>query len=158
MLDRITFKFYGDYGSASDALSGNAVDGLNFVPPTERDSISAVPDMVMHASALTQYTALFLNQKNDPALADASVRQALALGIDRDRIIKNALNGLGTLRDAPIAGDAPGVVALSLRPKGRRRAPRQSGYVIDPETKIRTKTETQNQLLKTSNQQPKPAN
>lgn len=152
MLDRITFKFYGDYGSASDALSGNAVDGLNFVPPTERDSISAVPDMVMHASALTQYTALFLNQKNDPALADASVRQALALGIDRDRIIKNALNGLGTLRDAPIAGDAPGVVHYLYDPKAAAALLDKAGYVIDPETKIRTKTETQKPASK--NQQP----
>ncbi len=152
MLDRITFKFYGDYGSAADALSGNIVDGLNFVPPTERDSIGSVPNMVMHASALSQYTALFLNQKNDPALADVSVRQALAFGIDRDRIIKNALNGLGALRDAPIADDAPGVVHYPYDPKAAAALLDKAGYVIDPETKIRTKTETQKPASK--NQQP----
>ena len=142
MLDRITLKFYDDYGSASDALAGNSVDGLNFVPPAERDSIKTIPGVVMHASALAQYTALFLNPAHDPALEDASIRQALALAIDRNRIVKDALNGLGKIRDAPIAGNDAGITRYGYDPGAASALLDKAGYALDPVTKIRTKTET----------------
>jgi len=142
MLDRITFKFYGDYGSAADALAGNAVDGLNFAPPEERDAIKSVPGVVMHASALAQYTALFLNQQKDPALADVGVRQALALAIDRDRIVKDALGGLGELRDTPIVGNDAGATRYDFNPKAAAALLDKAGYAVDPATKIRTRTVT----------------
>ena len=142
MLDRITFKFYNDYSSASDALAGNSVDGLNFVPPAERDAIKTIPGVVMHASALAQYTALFLNPAHDPALEDVNVRQALALAIDRNRIVKDALNGLGETRDAPIAGNDDGITRYGYDPQAAAALLDKAGYTVDPTTKIRTITKT----------------
>jgi peptide/nickel transport system substrate-binding protein len=142
MLDRITFKFYDDYNSALDALAGNSVDGLNFVPPTERDSIKTIPGVVIHASALTQYTALFLNPVHDAALADVNIRQALALAIDRNRIVKDALNGLGEIRDAPIVGNDAGITRYGYDPSAAVALLEKAGYALDPVTKIMTKTET----------------
>jgi len=142
MLDRITFKFYNDYNSASDALAGNSVDGLNFVPPAERDSIKTIPGVVMHASALAQYTALFLNPAHDPSLADANVRQALALAIDRNRIVKDALNGLGEIRDAPIVGNDAGITRYGYDPQAAAALLDKAGYTVDPTTKIRTIVQT----------------
>ena len=142
MLDRITFKFYDDYGSASDALAGNSVDGLNFVPPAERDTIKTIPGVIMHASALTQYTALFLNPSHDGALADANIRQALALAIDRERIVKEALNGLGEVRDAPLQSNAVGITRYGYDPKAATALLDKAGYALDPTTKVRTMTVT----------------
>jgi len=140
MLDRITFKFYDDYGSASDALAGNSVDGLNFAPPSERGSIKAVPGIVMHASSLAQYTALFFNPQHNPALADPNVRQALAFGIDRDRLVKEALGGLGAIRDAPLPDNAGGITKYGYSPNEAAALLAKAGYVPDPTTKILTKT------------------
>jgi peptide/nickel transport system substrate-binding protein len=152
MLDRITFKFYDDYGTASDALAGNAVDGLNFVPPTQRDAIKTVPGVIMHASPIAQYTALFFNSQKDPALADANVRQALALAIDRARLIKDALGGLGKVRDTPLEGAADGATRYAYDPTAAAALLEKAGYALDPVTKTRTLTKTT--APKTKKEQP----
>jgi peptide/nickel transport system substrate-binding protein len=142
MLDRIIFKFYDDYGSAADALTGNAVDGLNFAPPAERASIKTIPGIVLNAPSLAQYTALFLNPKKDTALANINIRQALALAIDRDRIVKEALNGLGEVRDAPLSAVTAGITRYDYDQATAGALLDKAGYALDQTTKIRTKAET----------------
>ncbi len=142
MLDRITFKFYDDYGAASDALAGNAVDGLNFVPPSERDAIRTVPGIVMHAAPISQYTAIFFNPQKNSAFADVRVRQALALAIDRQRLIKDALGGLGEIRDTPLEDNADGVTKYSYDPAAAAALLEKAGYALDPVSKTRIMTKT----------------
>ncbi len=156
-LDRITFKFYDDYDTAADKLTGNAVDGLNFVPPGKREAIEAIPGIAIRAPALSQYTAVFLNPKRNAALADADIRQALALAIDRERLVREALNGLGAVRDMPIPEGTTGATAEITRyaydPTAAAALLDKAGYPVSSETKIRTKTETEKP--KTKNQIPK---
>jgi peptide/nickel transport system substrate-binding protein len=140
MLDRITFKFYDDYGAAADALAGNAVDGLNFVPPTEHENIKTIPDIVIHAPSLAQYTALFFNPQKDPALQDPGVRQALSFAIDRERIMKDALGGLGALRNAPFEDNADGITKYGYDPAAAAALFAKAGYALDPITKTLSKT------------------
>lgn len=154
MLERITFKFYDDFGSAADALTGNAVDGLSFAPPAERASIKTIPGIILNAPSLAQYTALFLNPQKNRALADVNIRQALALAIPRDRIVKEALGGLGEVRDAPLSSVAAGITRYGYDEAAAGALLDKAGYPIDPSTKIRTKTETEKPATK--NQQPTP--
>lgn len=146
MLDRITFKFFDDYDTAVDKLTSNAVDGLNFVPPGKQASIKTIPGVTIHKPALSQYTAVFLNPQNNAALADVNVRQALAYAIDREKIIKTALGGLGTLRDQPIpdgaTGSTPGVTRYAYDPALAGSLLDKAGFVVSPDTKIRTKSQT----------------
>lgn len=141
-LDAITFKFFDDYDTAIDKLNSNAVDGLNFVSPDNRDAVAALPGLEIRKPALAQYTAVFFNPKKDPALADSSVRQALSYAVDRDKILAD-IGKLGTLRDQPLPEGSDATVThyahdLTLAAKLLDNA----GWKISPETGIRTKTET----------------
>ena len=146
MLDRITFKFYDDYDTAADKLTSNAVDGLNFVPPAKRDSIRYVPGVSIRTPALSQYTALFLNNKKNQALADINTRKALAMAIDRNKILSDALSGLGKLRDTPLSLKGNDLNAKVTRytydPKKAAELLDKAGYPISSETNIRTKSVT----------------
>lgn len=145
-LERITFKFFDDYDTAADKLASNAVDGLNFIPPGKREQIKNTPGIVIHNPAISQYTALFLNSKKNPLLSDANVRQALAKSIDREKIVKEALSGLGSLRDSPLADGTAGAGAKTIRyaydPAAAGALLDKAGFTVDAETKIRTKTVT----------------
>ncbi len=146
MLDRITFKFFDDRDTAADKLTGNSVDGLNFTPPEKAESIQSIPGTVIHAPALAQYTALFLNQKHNPALADQNVRAALAFAINRDALVTDALGGLGKVRDMPIpetaAGSTNAITRYKFDPAQAAALLDKAGYLINTTTKIRTKTQT----------------
>lgn len=51
---------------------------------------------------MPQYTALFFNQSNNVFLKEKNLRQTLAMAIDKDRILKEALDGEGQIINSPI--------------------------------------------------------
>jgi len=111
MLDRITFKFFGDYDSAVEKLASNAVDGIGFIPARLQETVARIPGVRIERPALSQYNALFMNPKSQPAFTDAKVRVALARAVDRERILREALAGNATLRDAPIVEGSSGATS-----------------------------------------------
>ncbi len=145
-LDTITLKFYGDYDTAIDKLNSNAVDGLNFVPAGKAAAIKSIPGLTIRTPAMSQYTAIFLNPKKNSALADPKIRQALAYAIDREKIVKEALGGVGVLRDQPIpdgaAGSTPNIGRYPFDSAQSVRLLDEAGYPLDQETGVRTKSET----------------
>ncbi len=109
-IEKLVFQFYGDYESdlgAIQALRQKKVDGLHYVPSYLRDRATR-KHVVMHTLQLPQYTALFFNQKRQTALSDKTLRQALAFAIDKDRIIRESLDGDAQVIDGPILPDFPG--------------------------------------------------
>ena len=113
-LERLIFRFYSDYDSAISALDNRAVMGLQYLAVGASDSslaqssdsfsggVDKNPEIEYYKLKLPQYTALFLNLKKSDILAEAGVRKALALGLDRDRILREAIQNEGTLISSPI--------------------------------------------------------
>lgn len=109
-IETFEFVYYPVYdgeAGAIRALRQQAVDGLHFVPSdlrsqAERKFIS------LHTLQLPQYTALFFNEARELALADADVREALAIALDKDRIVREALGGEGNVIEGPILPGFPG--------------------------------------------------
>ncbi|MFZ2886201.1 MAG: ABC transporter substrate-binding protein [Minisyncoccia bacterium] len=67
---------------------------------------------------LTRIFGVFLNQNHAPVLADASVREALDVAIDKETIIAQVLGGYGSALTGPVpesilAGDVAGVATSS---------------------------------------------
>jgi peptide/nickel transport system substrate-binding protein len=50
----------------------------------------------------TKYFALFLNQDANPLLADAAVRTALSLAVDKQRIVSDIFNNSAIISDGPL--------------------------------------------------------
>jgi peptide/nickel transport system substrate-binding protein len=109
-LKEITFKFYLDFESAISALKNHSVEGISFLPIGTDGFDIEKHDLDFKKMSLSQYTAIFLNQSKNTALKDIKVRQALYYAIDKNEIIKQALNGNGETIDSPIL---PGSIGYS---------------------------------------------
>lgn len=101
-IKRVTLKFYPDYISAANALDNNQTDGLAFVPAEARSVLKLKTRLDSYDIVLPQFNAIFFNDKENDILKDKAVRRALALAIDRNKIVDEALAGDGILIDGPI--------------------------------------------------------
>jgi len=101
-LQKLTFKFYPDFMSAIEALKNHSVDGISFLPKNNKKDLQGNRSLNLIAFDLPQYTAVFFNQKQNEALKNKNVRQALALSIDKTKILAEALQLEGQIIDGPI--------------------------------------------------------
>ncbi|MBI2099519.1 hypothetical protein HYT45_03905 [Candidatus Uhrbacteria bacterium] len=116
-LDKIIFRFYPNHFSAASAFGNKAALGLQYLAINEspapdekgkRDSSSLIagvdknPEVEYYKLKLPQYTALFFNARKSDILADQTVRRALSLGLDKERILRETLQGEGILINSPI--------------------------------------------------------
>ncbi|MDZ4132946.1 MAG: ABC transporter substrate-binding protein, partial [Dethiobacteria bacterium] len=101
-LDGIEIIFLADSSAQIEALRGNQIDYLIYLPTEFISTLEADPAIqVLQAPSNTSYV-LRMRSDEGPA-SDVRVRQALKLGTDRAAILDGAFDGLGTTgRDTPI--------------------------------------------------------
>lgn len=108
-VEDIQFSFFPDEAHALTALENGTIDSLASVSPNEAARLSTntgEPYKVI-TSPLTRIFGIFLNQSNNPALAELAVRRALDAAVDRDAIVEAAIGGYGTPLRSPLP---PGVI------------------------------------------------
>jgi len=142
-LASITFKYYQDFTSAHDALTGRRVDGMSFLPLEFREAAEKQRNVRFYTLRLPQYTGVFFNQKKNVALASKEVRQALAYGIDRATVLRESLGDNGILVNSPIlagfVGFYPDVKKYGFDPATAADLLEKEGWKIDAEDGIRKK-------------------
>jgi peptide/nickel transport system substrate-binding protein len=155
-IDKITFKFFDDYETAVEKLSSNAVDGLNFVPIRLYSAVAKLPNVNTHKINLAEDTAIFFNAKTQPIFSDPDVRHALALAVDRKRIVSEAMNGAAVLSNAPLNGKdySINVSVYNYDPAGAEALLNKAGFVLADNASVRVKTEA---VKTTAKKQPPPA-
>jgi len=141
-IERLTFKFFPDYGAAFEALTRREIDSLSFVPRDRRASAKEVPHVIPYTLELPQYTAVFFNQRKNELLKDKDLRRALAMAINRNRIIFDVLQGDGRPLDGPALPGYTG--ALTGAPphdlEESRRILESLGWKTDSQDGIRKKS------------------
>ncbi len=101
-LEGVRFRGYASTTAAIQAVAQGQVDGIGYIPPGSLAEATAIADRVnVYGASVSGYTALFLNLKS-PQFAAREVRQALALAVDRDELVREGLRGWGTAGDSPI--------------------------------------------------------
>lgn len=100
-LNAIIFSFYNTHEDAANALLANQVDGLGFLPLSLLEQVRAANQSIHHVR-LPQYFGLFFNNQKNAILADAGLRNALSLAINREEIVSQALQGQGEPLHLPI--------------------------------------------------------
>lgn len=90
-IKRITFKFYPDHESTLDALANKYVEGVSVVPFEKRSEAGQNRGVVLHSPLLDRETVLYFNQKTNEQLKNKSVREAIALSIDKTELAQNIL-------------------------------------------------------------------
>jgi len=101
-LEKITFKFYPDFETGVQALKNHSAEGISFLPKELKKNIASQKNLKSYSFYLPQYTAIFFNQKENEVLKDKKVREALALAIDKPKILSEALQLEGEIIDGPI--------------------------------------------------------
>lgn len=100
-LNEIVFSFYNTHEDAANALLANQVDGLGFLPLSLLEQVREAKQAIHHVR-LPQYFGLFFNSQKNSLLADAGLRNALSLAINREEIVAQALQGQGEPLHLPI--------------------------------------------------------
>lgn len=100
-IDNLNFKFYPDFFTAVTALQNKNVDGLIYLPKEYKEEIKN-SNIIFHDLQFPQYTAVFFNPENNALLSDNDFRKALALAVDKQRILQEVLNNDGQIIHSPI--------------------------------------------------------
>lgn len=103
-LQKITFKFFSDEEKALAALDDGSIDSLPSISAANAVKLAAdsAQSYKIISSPLPRVFGVFFNQSQAPVLADRNVRAALDLAVDRNTIVKIALNGYGQVLDGPL--------------------------------------------------------
>lgn len=101
-VEALSFRFFPDFTLAVDALNAKKIDGLSFVPRQLVSAITNAQNYKTYHLQLPQYTAMFFNTSQNPVLKERTVRQAIAYSVDRNRLIQEALDGLGSVVTGPL--------------------------------------------------------
>lgn len=106
-IDELTLKFYADYELAASALQNKNVDGLMYLPKSYKEEIKN-HSVVFKNLQSPQYTAVFFNPQQNGLLNDLKFRRILAMSVDKNRILNEALNNDGQVIHGPILPGALG--------------------------------------------------
>lgn len=101
-IERLQFLFAPDLDEAINTYTSKRADGVHFIPKERKEELTKRATNI-YSLEIPQYTALFFNQKRNPALEKTPVRKALALAINKQQIIDEIL--LGDAR--PLSGPLP---------------------------------------------------
>ena len=99
----IEFRFFPDAQSLLAAFHAGEIHGMNSLSPTLTPQVVAQANTRLFTSVAPRYSGLFFNLSESGAapLKTKEVRQALAFGLDRDRLVDMTLNGQGIVFDGP---------------------------------------------------------
>lgn len=101
-LDEIVFHFYLTNEEAVRALLSGTVDGISFLPLQLKEEVASRRSLTVRRLLIPQYFGLFFNEIKNDILGDAGVRAALALAVDREKIVQEALAGEARSLHVPI--------------------------------------------------------
>ncbi|MFA4942027.1 MAG: peptide ABC transporter substrate-binding protein [Patescibacteria group bacterium] len=105
-ISKLVFKFYPNIQEAISALNNNAIDGLSYLAHENQSDVLAKNSMNFYKLKMPRLTALFFNKKANLYLSDKTIKTALALALDKSRIVNEALSGDAQVIDGPILPDS----------------------------------------------------
>lgn len=109
-IKHVTWKIIPEGSSRTMALEAGEVDLVVEVETTDLARLQDNPDITVHNEAGTSHNWMMINNEKAP-FDNIDFRRAIASAIDKEAIIKVALNGTASVSDSMAAGCFPGVNA-----------------------------------------------
>ena len=103
-IDQISFRYFPDEQSALSAYENGDILGISRIDREIFEQALQNPSLNFYTSRLPEMSIIFLNLDNPkaPFFQDVSVRKALLMGINRQRIIDHVYIGQAAIADGPI--------------------------------------------------------
>ncbi len=103
-LSGIELRFFQNETLLENAFLENKITSTIYLPVKTISELDN-DDINIITEPLPRIFGLFLNQNRSPALRDKSVRQALNIAVNRERLVNEVLGGYGVPTDKPILED-----------------------------------------------------
>ncbi len=162
-LDKVVVRSFPTADAALTALEQRQLDGVANLSAAGTERVRHVARLAVHAAATYQYAELLFNLKPEvPYFQDRRVRQAIAMAIDKDAIIRDVLAGQGHLADGPIPRAITWAYNTTVRPPGHDPTAAaqlldQAGWTLEDGVRKRAGVALQFQLAVSSDLSPYPA-
>jgi len=101
-VNDIEMVFFDDSASAAAQFRAGKLDAVGGLAPEAIDSAIASPGSKLIAYPMANLTGVVLNQRPGTEFRDPNVRLGLLAAIDRTALLKNALEGRGSVADVPV--------------------------------------------------------
>lgn len=92
-LSSITLTFYENEQQLVAALQSGTIDAASGISPSH---LATLPQKEVRRAPLNRVFGVFFNQNQSELLRDKTVRQALSMAVDREKLVKDVLGGYGT--------------------------------------------------------------
>jgi peptide/nickel transport system substrate-binding protein len=102
-VDFLDVRFFEDLPALVAAISGGEIQAVSSVPVEGIGVIGTLDDMRLFSAPAPRYSQVLFNMTDNgsDALSDVAIRQALAMGLDREALIDRAIEGQGLPLEGP---------------------------------------------------------
>lgn len=138
-IAQVVFRYFPSSAAALDAYEQGEVLGISRITIDVLHEALEIPNLSIYTSRMPQVSMVLLNLNNPevPFLQEPNVRRALLLGLNRQRMISNLLQGQAIVADGPIFPGSwayyEGVEHLEYDPEGAVSLLKSEGFVIQAE-------------------------
>lgn len=103
-LDEVQFLYYSDSGLAYQAYQQGLIDGISYVSNDVLNQVLKDEDMNLYSARLPIQSMIIFNldNRNVEFLQSSRIRNALMMGINRERIVSTIMKGQATIANSPI--------------------------------------------------------
>jgi peptide/nickel transport system substrate-binding protein len=107
-ISDIGFRFFPSEDSLVDAFKAGEIQAINNVSPAMLPAVIQDPEVRLFSAPASEYSSLLFNlgETGSDATRSSEIRHALAYGLDREKIIDQALNGQGIALNGPYLPDS----------------------------------------------------
>lgn len=132
-IPKLTFKFYDNYEELAAALEDGSIDGTAYLPQKTAEELITTRRYNLKYLGTSQLVAIFINSE-DKVLKDKNIRQALALSIDKNKILLDNNNLIGHLATGPILNHNPyydkTIASISYNPTEAQKILTDNGWSL----------------------------
>lgn len=141
-IEQFIFRYYPDSASAFAAYQQDVVQGISVISDDILSDVLKTPDLNLYTSRTPQFSLVFLNLANVKLefFQDETIRKALLLGINRQKIINQILAGQAIVANSPILPGSWAYIdslkAYEYDPDQAAQMLKDAGYVIATEESV----------------------
>jgi len=138
-IEQVVFRYFPTSAAALDAYEQGDVFAVSRIGKDVLRQALEEPNLNFYTSRMPQMAFVLFNLNNPeaPFLQDSKVRQALMLGLNRQYLINNFLQGQAILADSPILPNSwahyDGIERIEYDPDAAINLLKSQGYVIPAE-------------------------
>jgi peptide/nickel transport system substrate-binding protein len=138
-IEQVVFRYFPTSSAALDAYEQGDVFAVSRIGKDVLSQALEEPNLNFYTSRMPQMVFVLFNLNNPetPFLQDTKVRQALMLGLNRQYLINNFLQGQAILADGPILPNSwayyDGIERFDYDPDAAINLLKSQGYVIPAE-------------------------